>query len=703
MEQSSLYNPGFVGAQFNWWLGQVADSRTWRDNMNNSPFDNAEDIPGWGYRYKVRIMGLHDGGESVIPSDQLPWCQVMSSVWGGGQGGSFQTPGIKEGMFVFGFFLDGSDEQVPIIMGVLGNNAKTVIKGINSKVGVDTVTDESSVFEPRSGFSDDGTTPICDAQLNKGPRSAPTIESLDGVIRNTIADVIQVDIQNEKHPVECPKTKNSLTSLNTHMENFQNEYQRLLERVNSYPTAAASKDINESLDKLIKKTAGFSAKSMLTTINNTQTFLTEKLNDATMILEQEGNITNRLNILEKNIEGQGKLACVFSKIKGDLANLLEAAMKKNLDNKPSSGSPPEGTYIPTNPCETEGIVADVMVDTINQISNGYMSAINTIAAGSGEKSLGKLGSALNKLSGISIPTELDLASRLPSFNQSLDVGALSDIGGLISKLPLGGAGIGGFGAAQDLNFDMALASTFVSSVAAFLECDEPEECPPTDTLTLAGDQSNQGQINPVSTDNLSKLTSDKLQDKLEGIPKIGDKITLSDGTEGIVKNVRELSDGVGVGTTDNIVVEQVAPDIVGNFVTPPSDVAARRNMIQNKIAENNSIIARNDKLIDDIDKEFQSVSMLATTLRSLYAREAKYKAEDDRKKLAGIKIKIAFYEKALQLKGIPLDTQGFTVNPESAQRLTKLKKAKEDAINQTARLENENIELKKEFDSLTNK
>ena len=121
MEQSSLYNPGFVGAQFNWWLGQVADSRTWRDNMNNSPFDNAEDIPGWGYRYKVRIMGLHDGGESVILSDQLPWCQVMNSVWGGGQGGSFQTPGIKEGMFVFGFFLDGSDEQVPIIMGVLGS------------------------------------------------------------------------------------------------------------------------------------------------------------------------------------------------------------------------------------------------------------------------------------------------------------------------------------------------------------------------------------------------------------------------------------------------------------------------------------------------------------------------------------------------------------------------------------------------------
>ena len=38
------------------------------------------------------------------------------------------TPAIKQGMFVFGFFLDGKDEQTPIIMGCLGNNAKTKLE-----------------------------------------------------------------------------------------------------------------------------------------------------------------------------------------------------------------------------------------------------------------------------------------------------------------------------------------------------------------------------------------------------------------------------------------------------------------------------------------------------------------------------------------------------------------------------------------------
>ena len=532
MEQiSSLYNPGFVGSQFNWWLGQVADSSTWRGNMSDTPIDKKEDIPGWGYRYKVRIMGLHDG-ESEITSDQLPWAQVMYSVWGGGQGGSFQTPGIKEGMFVFGFFLDGSDEQVPIIMGVLGNNAKTTIKGINSKVGVDEVTDESSVFEPRSGFTDDGTTDTSDNQIcQQGANSTITFESGDGTLLKTISDKVQTDVQNEEHPVECPKSKNSLTSLNTHMSNFQKDYQKLLEEANDFPTAAASKDINESVDKLIEKTSGLSAKSMLTTLNNQQTFLLEKLNDATTLVEKDANPTDRLDLLDKNLEGQGKLACVFGKIKGDLANLIGAAMRKNLNRK--SSAPPAGTYNPSNPCETEEIVADVLSNTQEQVKGGFMDALKSIAGGQGVPSLDRLSSeAFGKLEDLNIPSELDVASLLPSFDQSLDVG------GLLGKLPP----IGGFGVGQDLSFDMALANTFISTVSAFTECDPPEECPETDTLTLGGDQTKKSETDPVNTENIAKLNSEKLIDNAKGnIPKVGDIVTLEDGTKGIVKSVKDGS------------------------------------------------------------------------------------------------------------------------------------------------------------------
>ena len=76
---------------------------------------------------------------------------------------------------------------------------------------------------------------------------------------------------------------------------------------------------------------------------------------------------------------------------------------------------------------------------------------------------------------------------------------------MLGKLPP----IGGFDVGQELSFDMALANTFISSVAAFTECDPPEECPETDTLTLGGDQTKKSETDPVNTDNIAKLNSEK--------------------------------------------------------------------------------------------------------------------------------------------------------------------------------------------------
>ena len=121
-----LFNKGFVGQDFIWWIGQVADDSYWRDNILPAKYENAEQIPGWGYRYKVRIFGLHDLGEEVIKSENLPWAQVMYPTTAGAYlQNSGQTPMIRQGNIVFGFWMDGSDQEVPVIMGILGNNTQT--------------------------------------------------------------------------------------------------------------------------------------------------------------------------------------------------------------------------------------------------------------------------------------------------------------------------------------------------------------------------------------------------------------------------------------------------------------------------------------------------------------------------------------------------------------------------------------------------
>ncbi len=65
MEGSSLFNTSFIGGNFIWWIGQVADDSSWRINISEKQFPEPESgVPGWGYRYKVRIIGQHDDGET---------------------------------------------------------------------------------------------------------------------------------------------------------------------------------------------------------------------------------------------------------------------------------------------------------------------------------------------------------------------------------------------------------------------------------------------------------------------------------------------------------------------------------------------------------------------------------------------------------------------------------------------------------------
>ena len=142
MVGGQLFNKGFIGQDFLWWIGQVADDSYWRDNVLSGKFESAESIPGWGYRYKVRIFGLHDLGEEVISSENLPWANVMYPITAGAYlQNSGQTPMIRQGNIVFGFFLDGTARQQPVIMGCLGNNSQTEIA---TTIGDNRVTSNTS-------------------------------------------------------------------------------------------------------------------------------------------------------------------------------------------------------------------------------------------------------------------------------------------------------------------------------------------------------------------------------------------------------------------------------------------------------------------------------------------------------------------------------------------------------------------------------
>ena len=151
MADKGLADSGILGTSFNWWIGQIADDSTWRENIICAPFESKDENKGWARRYKVRILGLHDQGETKISSDKLPWAQVMYPVTGGGfLASSGQTPNLRQGNMVFGFFMDGPAMQVPIIMGILGNNAKNIMA---ATTGDNRVTNEQPGSLAVSGYA----------------------------------------------------------------------------------------------------------------------------------------------------------------------------------------------------------------------------------------------------------------------------------------------------------------------------------------------------------------------------------------------------------------------------------------------------------------------------------------------------------------------------------------------------------------------
>ena len=151
MQEGALFDSGILGTSFFWWIGQIADDSVWRENIICAPFATEGENEGWGRRYKVRILGLHDQGETEIASKDLPWAQVMYPVTAGGfLANRGSTPNLQQGNMVFGFFMDGQAMTVPIIMGVLGNNAKNVTA---NTIGDNRVTNKTPGSLAVSGYA----------------------------------------------------------------------------------------------------------------------------------------------------------------------------------------------------------------------------------------------------------------------------------------------------------------------------------------------------------------------------------------------------------------------------------------------------------------------------------------------------------------------------------------------------------------------
>lgn len=82
---------------------------------------NASPPAGREGRVQIRIFGIHADTTDEIPQRDLPWAQVMVNSSSYGVSGLGTGVHILAGARVFGIFLDGSNSQLPLVLGTLPN------------------------------------------------------------------------------------------------------------------------------------------------------------------------------------------------------------------------------------------------------------------------------------------------------------------------------------------------------------------------------------------------------------------------------------------------------------------------------------------------------------------------------------------------------------------------------------------------------
>ena len=422
MEGGSLFNPGFLGGTFLWWVGQIADDSTWRTNKNPGKFSGSEAIPGWGERYKVRIIGLHDQGESEIPSEELPWAQIMYPVTaGGGQARSSQTSNLRQGMMVFGFFMDGQDQQIPVIMGVLGNNLSTPLskegksdRVTNEKPGPLGTSGHSKPLDPKTGLpstkkaeenAEDGppnsgllTSPNSGSggpqeykPDNPDPPKNFTNESAgDSVHVQTIADVRRSNKYRECIPLMKPDDPDE--TISSAMKAIQTLLDTLVGKIDGYLSTAksfvddASGMMNgaDQVQDYMKKLGCQMAKYMKVVTDKMMEYTNKVMNEAMTDVVSAMPSHLRFQFADVKEQSLSAVSCVYSKLSDNLCDMLGDILADTFNLKALEAArdslPPEDRGSPkVPPCHAEFVVAEVIKrnkEEIGRVNNGILDDVN---------------------------------------------------------------------------------------------------------------------------------------------------------------------------------------------------------------------------------------------------------------------------------------------------------------------------------------
>jgi hypothetical protein len=430
MIDESLLKSHNIGKDgFSWWIGQVCESDTWAANFPELPVDTDKDLPGFRRRVKVSILGYHTYSKEELPNDDLPWAYcLMPTSAGGGSGGFSESLALTGGEWVFGFFLDGTDGQQPVIIGLFDKSTQEDFRKDIPDIR----------YEPFSGFTNEKPAPLTnikkldtvesegtgDADQNIGSGEVKTqkekfIESAT-VEQGDVVEVLnQAEVFIKKN---TEATGDMQVADNSECVDYQDAISQGVQRFSKVTT------IMEEVNGVTREKEGLKIgniegeeKRLASIIATAQKFLQtnamgatlEKMAEASSKFNSVAPLSQMLKADDANDEAATKLIGTFAEIIAalplDAANFVKETKGKLVSQPPCVVENYTGAMLGKSlgniDSKMNGIMGDVnkvlsSVDKGGSFAKMGMGAAKSLMGGGGLNSI--LSEGLNSLGGISI-------------------------------------------------------------------------------------------------------------------------------------------------------------------------------------------------------------------------------------------------------------------------------------------------------------
>jgi hypothetical protein len=378
-----------IGDDPRWWTGIIVDDVSWKGNEVAEKWSSLDQLPGWGARYKVRIVGKHTQDRNKLPDDKLELCEVMYPVTAGtGHGASYQTSNLKKGSVVFGIYKD-SEGNEPLIIGCIGNNSQTYLNR-KQKNGFDPLSGmrESPVYAIAPGNSPPVTGPRdprardINARGGYDPRyDSVTIESAVPQNQTNLCDQNQSDDQKDACTIPTTSTCEpiQLSGVALTIRNLIKDIEGVKKEVNNWRYKLTNELISEDgqkfgLDEYIRYKVQNAAQSIVGWFKNLIFEIKRRVNE-----NLERGAKDLYYLLFPNARPKAKAAietagdlinCLFRKIVGQLISMLTRFLLSAVDR-----------FINVPLCAAENILSGIigkLTGLIDSALNAIMAPINAL-------------------------------------------------------------------------------------------------------------------------------------------------------------------------------------------------------------------------------------------------------------------------------------------------------------------------------------